>query len=171
MGKKNLLEPQARGLYADGHTHEEIQGILDLSVTSQLRWKAETVDPKTGVNAWDLARRRSRSTLDRMRALLEKELTHAEGVQAGAQNPASVDAMIKFNAIIKTLEAQQDKQAERQRLLAAEKNKEVEFDRAKFFLEVMDWLMKYLAEHNPAALSIIVDDVGRIAEAYKSEVG
>jgi len=41
-GDRGHLEPQAIRLYAEGRTLTEIGGLLDVSVTTLSKWKAES---------------------------------------------------------------------------------------------------------------------------------
>lgn len=174
MGKKGderVKGPQAQRLYADGHTLDEIAGILDTSTTSLTRWKDKSGVPGEDLDGWDLARQNNRRLLDRLRALLEREVEYAEQCKPGSINPASVDAMSKFGAIVHKMEAEERKEQERTRLLNLENNKAAEFDRPKFFIENLKWIVEQLKTMNPAALSVIADDIPKLTALYKKQNG
>jgi len=78
-GDKAALAPQAQRLYADGQSLTAIGERLDVSVTSLARWKAETKSPCQDLDEWDRARTQKRSHLQRLRDLLEEQLSFVEG--------------------------------------------------------------------------------------------
>lgn len=77
-GDKAVLAPQAMRLYADGQSLSAISELLDVSVTSLARWKAETLVPGQTMDEWDRARTQKRGHRQRLRDLLEDQLSFVE---------------------------------------------------------------------------------------------
>ncbi len=99
-GAKARLAPQAQRLYADGHSLADISAMLDVSVTSLARWKAETRRPSADMDEWDRARAQKRSNIQRLRDLFEDQLTHMEGLTAMERTPPMMDTLSKMGALL-----------------------------------------------------------------------
>jgi transposase len=101
--ERGLLEPQARRLYAEGHSQTAIAELLGVSVSSINRWYAEAARPD-GINEWERARSVKRSTLERMREMLDRQLAFVEETDAKDVTAPMVDALSKMAAMIERLD-------------------------------------------------------------------
>lgn len=101
--ERGLLEPQARRLYAEGFSQSQIADRLGVSVATIGRWYAEGTRPD-GENEWERARSVKRSTLDRMREMLDRQLAFVEETEAKDVTAPMVDALSKMAAMIERLD-------------------------------------------------------------------
>ncbi|HHL33117.1 MAG TPA: DUF1804 family protein [Desulfobulbaceae bacterium] len=99
-GDKAFLEPQARRLYADGSSLTSIGSILDVSVTTLVRWKSETKQPHCDVDEWDRARSQKRGNIQRLRDLFEDQLLFLEGISARERSASMMDTLSKMGALL-----------------------------------------------------------------------
>lgn len=99
-GDKGYLEPQARRLYADGHTISAIAEQLDVSATSLSRWKAETLVPGNEQDEWDRARYQKRGNIQRLRDLFEEQLEHLERLRPEERTAPLMDTLSKMGALL-----------------------------------------------------------------------
>lgn len=105
---------------------------------------------------WDKARERKSSFGLRMEALLERELTFAEGRQAGAVEGGTLDNLSKLGALVV-------------------KFKNVEstgsgYDRAKVFLENMQFMAGWMKENDAVALKLLAESFDSITAAFKESL-
>lgn len=99
-GDKGFLEPQARRLYAEGSSLTSISSILDVSVTTLVRWKAETKQPHSDVDEWERARSQKRGNIQRLRDLFEDQLLFLEGLSARERSAPMMDTLSKMGALL-----------------------------------------------------------------------
>ncbi|WP_417913681.1 hypothetical protein [Candidatus Electronema sp. JM] len=169
-GERAELEPKAKALYAQRHTLSQIAEKLNVSVTSLSNWKGDSRRPDQELDEWDLARTNNRSLLERLRALLEREVGYAESVEPGQINPASMDALSKIGAIVSKMEAEERRDAELAAKLKAEQEKGAEVDRARLFQETLEWVLRWLRAHEYQLFGQLDGVVLRLIEAKKEEL-
>ncbi|MDR3631726.1 MAG: DUF1804 family protein [Desulfocapsaceae bacterium] len=99
-GDKAVLAPQARRLYADGHSLSAIAGQLGVSVTSLARWKAESQVPGQTMDEWDRARSQKRGNIQRLRDLFEDQLAYLENQHASERTAPMMDTLSKVGALL-----------------------------------------------------------------------
>lgn len=99
-GDKGFLEPQAIRMYADGATLTAIASILDVSVTSLVRWKSDSKAPSATMDEWDRARTQKRGNIQRLRDLFEDQLEHLESTRAAARTAPMMDTLAKIGALL-----------------------------------------------------------------------
>lgn len=99
-GDKALLEPQARRLYADGHSLASISEQLNVSAQSLSKWKAETLVPGNSMDEWDRARQQKRSNIQRLRDLFEDQLAFLEGQPAVERTAPMMDTLSKMGSLL-----------------------------------------------------------------------
>ena len=92
----------------------------------------------------------------RMEALLERELTYAEERQPGAIEGASLDNLSKLGSLVVKFRAQ-------------ESNNGVGYDKAKVFLENIQWIVAWLQENDPEGLKILATDFDAMTMKFKAE--
>ncbi|MEN6359277.1 MAG: hypothetical protein ABFD59_04330, partial [Smithella sp.] len=91
----------------------------------------------------------------RMEALLEQELTYAEEKQPGAIEGGTLDNLSKLGALVVKFKAQEAQGAG--------------YDKAKVFLENLQWLIAWFRENDPAGLNILAADFDAITMQFKTE--
>lgn len=99
-GDKSFLEPQARRLYADGHSLSSIEVQLGVSVTSLSKWKKETHMPGQDMDEWDRARSQKRGNIQRLRDLFEEQLFYLEGLSARERTAPMMDTLSKMGSLL-----------------------------------------------------------------------
>lgn len=99
-GARTQLEPVARQMFIDGKSLTEIETVLDVSRQTLSAWKAQTKKPNEELDEWDKAKERKANFGIRMEALLERELTFAEGRQPGAIDSALMDSLTKLGSLV-----------------------------------------------------------------------
>jgi transposase len=99
-GDKALLEPQARRLYADGHSLSAISKQLAVSETSLSRWKKETMAPGAELDEWDRARSQKRGNVLRLRDLFEEQLEYLEELHPSERSAPMMDTLSKMGALL-----------------------------------------------------------------------
>ena len=104
-GSKSSLEPIARQLYAGGMNLSEIsEQIPDgPSVTSLSRWKKETTDPVTGIDAWDMARRQKEDTAQGVRKIVAGYVAHVAAVPFEKHTSKMADVLVKYVSSLERL--------------------------------------------------------------------
>lgn len=154
-GAREQLGPVARQMYIDGQSLTAIETALDVSRQTLSAWKAQTKKPDEEFDEWDKARARKASFGLRMEALLERELTFAEGREAGAIDGGTLDNLSKLGALVvkfRTVEGQG-----------------AGYDKAKVFLENMQWLIAWFRENDPEGLKVLAADFDAITLQFKAE--
>jgi len=86
-------------MYADGRTMPEISEVLDISVTSLVKWKTQNVLPN-GENGWDKARAQKKGILYRLRDLYDRQLEYVEGLDPKEISSMKVDALSKMGSML-----------------------------------------------------------------------
>jgi len=155
-GARPQLEPVARQMYVDGSTLTAIEAAIGVSRQTLSIWKGQTKRPDDELDEWDKARAQKASFGVRIQALLERELTHAEEREPGAVESTSLDNLSKLGALVvkfRTLESQGPG-----------------FDRARIFLENMQWVIGWLRENDPEGLKILAADFDAMAMKFKMEL-
>ncbi len=99
-GAKGHLEPQAKRMYADGHSLSDISDVLGVSVTSLARWKAESKRPSADMDEWDRARAQKRGNIQRLRDLFEEQLAFLEGLKPIERTAPMMDVMSKLGSLL-----------------------------------------------------------------------
>jgi len=99
-GVRTQLETVARQMYIDGHSLTAIETALEVSRQTLSAWKASTRRPNKDTDEWDQARARKAVFGLRLEALLDRELTFAEGRQPGAIGGASLDNLTKLGSLV-----------------------------------------------------------------------
>lgn len=104
MGKKEQYGDEARELYLQGKTLEEISTIIPVSSQSLTTWKKD--------GEWDKARQELRrnktSTEERLAEILEKKLTELEDKTAADISSKEIDQISKISASIDRLRTKRD---------------------------------------------------------------
>jgi len=155
-GARQQLEPVARQMYIDGRSLTAIAEELGLSRNTLTDWKARTKAPNDDRDEWDRARERKATFGLRMEALLERELTYAEERQPGSVEGCTLDNLSKLGALVVKFKA-----------LEASGN--ATYDRAKVFLENMQWIVAWMRENDPEGLKILAADFDAMTMAFKGE--
>lgn len=154
-GARTQLEPVARQMFIDGQSLTAIEAALDVSRQTLAAWKGSTKKPDEEFDEWDKARARKASFGLRMEALLERELTFAEEREPGAIDGGSLDNLSKLGALVvkfKTIEG-----------LGAG------YDKAKVFLEDVQWIIAWLRENDPEGLKVLAADFDAMTMQFKTE--
>lgn len=152
-GARVQLEALARQMYIDGKTLTAIEEELGVSRQTLSAWKGQTKKPGEEFDEWDKARTRKASFGLRMEALLERELTFAEERQPGAIEGCTLDNLSKLGALVvkfKTVESQG-----------------AGYDKARVFLEAMEFIAEYLKENDPEGLKVLAKNFDGIILAFK----
>lgn len=155
-GARAQLEPVARQMYIDGQSLTAIAETLGISRNSLTEWKARTKKPADDLDEWDKARERKNTFGLRMESLLERELTYAEERQPGAIEGVTLDNLSKLGALVvkfKTVESQG-----------------AGFDRAKVFLENVQFIAGWMKENDPVALKLLAESIDSITAAFKESL-
>jgi hypothetical protein len=154
-GVRTQLEPVARQMYIDGKSLTAIEAELGVSRQTLSVWKGQTKKPSDEFDEWDKARARKANFGIRMEALLERELTYAEERQPGAIEGASLDNLSKLGSLVVKFRAQE--------------NTGAGYDRAKVFLENIQWIVGWLREHDPEGLKNLAADFDAMTMQFKTE--
>jgi transposase len=155
-GAKTQLEPVARLLYIDGKSLSAIETELGVSRQTLSAWKGLTKKPSEDIDEWDKARARKANFGLRMEALLERELTYAEERQPGAIEGASLDNLSKLGALVVKFRAQEGNGPG--------------YDKAKVFLENIQWIVTWLKNNDPEGLKTLAADFDAMTMQYKTEI-
>jgi len=154
-GARAQLEPVARQMYIEGQSLTAIEAALDVSRQTLAAWKGQTKKPDEEFDEWDKARARKASFGLRMEALLERELTYAEERQPGAIDGGSLDNLSKLGSLVVKFRAQE--------------NTSATYDKAKVFLENVQWIVTWLRENDPEGLKILAADFDAMTMQFKTE--
>jgi len=142
-------------MYIDGQSLTAIEAALDVSRQTLAAWKGQTKKPDEEFDEWDKARARKASFGLRMEALLERELTYAEERQPGAIDGGSLDNLSKLGSLVVKFRAQE--------------NTSATYDKAKVFLENVQWIVTWLRENDPEGLKILAADFDAMTMQFKTE--
>ncbi|MCE5265719.1 MAG: DUF1804 family protein [Deltaproteobacteria bacterium] len=154
-GAKTQLEAVARQMFVDGKSLTAIETELGVSRQTLSAWKGMTQKPDEEMDEWDKARARKASFGLRMEALLERELTFAEERQPGAIEAASLDNLSKLGSLVVKFKAVEGQGAG--------------YDRAKVFLENMQWIVSWMRENDPEGLKTLAADFDAMTMQFKAE--
>jgi hypothetical protein len=155
-GARKQLEPVARQMFIEGQSLSAISEALEVSRNTLTDWKARTKRSGDDLDEWDKARERKNSFGLRMESLLERELTYAEERQAGAIEGVTLDNLSKLGALVV-------------------KFKQVEatgagFDRAKVFLENLQFIAGWMKENEPQGLKVLAESFDDLTSAFKESL-
>lgn len=154
-GARTQLEPVARQMYIDGKNLTDIEAVLSVSRQTLSAWKGQTKKPAEEFDEWDKARARKANFGIRMEALLERELTFAEERQPGAIDGGTLDNLSKLGALVVKFRATE--------------NTGADFDKAKVFLENIQWVVAWLKDHDPEGLKVLAADFDAMTVQFKTE--
>lgn len=154
-GARTQLEAVARQRFVDGKSLTAIEAELGVSRQTLSAWKGQTKKPNEDKDEWDKARERKSSFGIRMEALLERELTFAEEREAGAVDGGTLDNLSKLGALVVKFKAQE--------------NQGAGYDRAKVFLENLQWIVAWLREKDPEGLKALAADFDAMTMQFKTE--
>lgn len=154
-GARVQLEPVARQMFIDGQSLTAIEAVLGVSRQTLTAWKGQTKKPSEEFDEWDKARARKASFGLRMEALLERELTFAEEKQPGAIDGGSLDNLSKLGSLVVKFRATEGQGAG--------------YDKAKVFLENIQWMVVWLRENDPEGLKALAADFDAMTMKFKTE--
>lgn len=154
-GAKTQLEPVARQMFIDGKSLTDIEAALGVSRQTLSVWKGQTKKPSDEFDEWDKARARKANFGIRMEALLERELTYAEERQPGAIEGASLDNLSKLGSLVVKFRAQE--------------NTGAGYDKAKVFLENVQWIISWMRDNDPEGLKTLAADFDAMTMQFKAE--
>lgn len=154
-GARTQLEAVARQMYVDGQSLTAIEVALGVSRQTLSAWKAKTKKPDEEFDEWDKARQRKASFGLRMEALLERELTFAEERQPGAIDGGSLDNLSKLGSLVVRFKSVEGQGAG--------------YDKAKVFLENVQWIVAWLRENDPEGLKTLAADFDAMTMRFKTE--
>ncbi|OPY15623.1 MAG: hypothetical protein A4E66_00027 [Syntrophus sp. PtaB.Bin001] len=154
-GARVQLEPLARQMYVDGKSLTAIEADLGVSRQTLSSWKSQTKKPGEEFDEWDKARSRKASFGLRMEALLERELTFAEERQPGAIEGCTLDNLSKLGALVVKFKAVESQGAG--------------YDKAKVFLENLQWVAAWLRENDPEGLKVLASNFDAMTMKFKTE--
>lgn len=148
-GARTRLEPVARQMYVDGQSLTAIEEALGVSRQALSDWKSRAGDE------WDKARERKNSFGLRMETLLDRELGYAESRQAGAVEGGTLDNLSKLGALVVKFKSVEGQGAS--------------YDKAKVFLENLQWIVTWLRENDPEGLKVLAADFDAMTMQFKAE--
>jgi len=149
-GARAELEALVRQTYIETGNLTLAADTHGVSRQTAHEWKRRAGDE------WDKARERKTTFGLRMEALLDRELEYAEGRQPGSVEGGTLDNLSKLGALVvkfKSLEASGN----------------ATYDRAKVFLENVQWIVSWLRENDPEGLKVLANDFDAMTMAFKGE--
>lgn len=155
-GARAQLEPVARQMYIDGDSLSAIAEKLEVSRNTLTDWKARTKRPGDEKDEWDKARERKSSFGLRMEALLDREVSYAEERQPGQTEGAIWDNISKIGALVVKFKAVESQGAG--------------FDRAKVFLENLQFIAGWMKENDPEGLKVLAESFDSLTAAFKESL-
>lgn len=155
-GAYDQLYPVARQKFIDGKKLTAIEEELGVSRQTLSAWKAQTKKPNDDKDEWDKARERKTSFGLRMEALLEQELTFAEERKPGAIEGGTLDNLSKLGALVVKFKAQESQGQG--------------YDKAKAFLDNLQWITSWLRENDPAGLNVLATNFDAMIMKFKMEL-
>lgn len=99
-GDKNLLEPQAMRLYADGNSLSAIADHLGVSATSLSRWKKDSHKPGQNLDEWERARAEKKGNVQRLRTLFNEQMSYLEELHPSERTSPMMDTLAKIGALV-----------------------------------------------------------------------
>jgi hypothetical protein len=153
-GARVQLEPVARQMFIDGNSLSAIEEALGVSRQTLATWKGQTKKPSEEFDEWDKAKTRKANFGIRMEVLLERELTFAEERQPGAIDGGSLDNLSKLGSLVVKFRATEGGAT---------------YDKAKVFLENIQWIVAWLKDNDPEGLKILATDFDAMTMQFKSE--
>lgn len=153
-GSRTQLEPVARQMYIDGQSLTAIETALDVSRQTLSAWKGQTKKPSEEFDEWDKSRARKANFGIRMEDLLERELTFAEERQPGAIDGGSLDNLSKLGSLVVKFRGTEGGAS---------------YDKAKVFLENLQWIVAWLRENDPEGLKVLAADFDAMTMQFKTE--
>jgi hypothetical protein len=154
-GVRIQMEPVARQMYIDGQSLTAIEAALNVSRQTLAAWKGSTKKPSEELDEWDKARARKATFGLRMEALLERELTFAEEREPGAIDSGSLDNLSKLGALVVKFRSTE--------------NQGAGYDKAKVFLENIQWIVAWMRENDPEGLKTLAADFDAMTMQFKTE--
>lgn len=155
-GVRAQLEPVARQMYVEGQSLSAIAETLEVSRNTLTDWKGRTKKASEDKDEWDKARERKSTFGLRMESLLERELTYAEERQPGAIEGFTLDNLSKLGALVVKFKAVE--------------GQGTGFDRAKVFLENMQFIAGWMKENDPSALALLAESFDSLTAAFKESL-
>ncbi|MDA8137994.1 MAG: hypothetical protein M0036_05000 [Desulfobacteraceae bacterium] len=146
-GDKSKLYDVALRMYIDGESLTGIEAALGVSRQTLSQWKADTKAPSEEYDEWDRARQVKRSTVQRLRALFEREMQALEESPAGSLNNANLDGITKLGTLVQRWEQADAAQALKQGA-----------QRAALFLDFVKDMIQFGTKHDAALVSIIEEN-------------
>jgi len=154
-GARVQLEPVARQMFVDGKSLTAIEAEIGVSRQTLAAWKGQTKKPSEEFDEWDKAGSRKANFGIRMEALLERELTFAEERQPGAIDGGSLDNLSKLGSLVVKFRATEGQGAG--------------YDKAKVFLENLQWIVIWLTDNDPEGLKTLAKDFDAMTMKFKTE--
>jgi hypothetical protein len=155
-GARIELEPVVRQSYIETGNLTRAAEMHGVSRQTAAQWKTSTKKPGEDLDEWDKALQRKASFGLRMEALLDREVEYAEGRQPGATEGGVWDNISKIGALVvkfKAVETQGNG-----------------FDKARVFLEDLQWVAGWLKENDPEGLKVLAGSFDAMAEAFKESL-
>ncbi len=168
MGKKGdraAKEGLAKDLYAQGKTLDDISGLLDISVTSLSRWKADTKVPSAEFDEWELARQRHRDFIEELRALFREQLEYIRSINAADRTSQDYDALSKAAAIVRKWDDIEKAEAAKQMAELTPSD----IDKPALFLEFLERTGRYLQKEDPEGFKVIARNFDPLVLQFKVE--
>jgi hypothetical protein len=154
-GARTQLEAICKQAFVDGESLTAIEAKYGVSRQTLSAWKAMTKKPNEELDEWDKARQRKATFGLRMEALLERELTFAEERKPGAIDGGSLDNLSKLGSLVVKFKAVEGQGAG--------------YDKAKVFLENVQWMVTWLRENDPEGLKTLAADFDAMTMQFKAE--
>ena len=149
-GARASLEAVVRQTYIETGNLSLAAETHGVSRQSAAEWKRRAGDE------WDKARERKASFGLRMEALLDRELEYAESRVAGAVEGGTLDNLSKLGALVVKFKATESQGNG--------------YDRAKVFLENLQWIVSWLRENDPEGLKVLAADFDAMTMQFKTEL-
>jgi hypothetical protein len=149
-GAYHVLMPLVRQTYIETGKLSLAAEKHGVSRQTATEWKNKDGDE------WDKARERKSTFGLRMESLLERELTYAEDRKPGTIEGGTLDNLSKIGALVVKFKAVEGQGST--------------YDKAKVFLENMQWIVTWLRENDPEGLKVLAADFDAMTMAYKSEL-
>jgi hypothetical protein len=154
-GARVQLEPVARQMFVDGKSLTAIEAEIGVSRQTLATWKGQTKKPNEEFDEWDKAKTRKANFGIRMEALLERELTFAEERQPGAIDGGSLDNLSKLGSLVVKFRTTEGGAG---------------YDKAKVFLENLQWIIDWLKDNDPEGLKTLAADFDAMTMKFKTEI-
>lgn len=160
-GDKERLYDVAFLMYTqDGKSLTDIEQAIGVSRQTLSRWKNDTLTPGERLDEWDKTREQKRSYVQRLRAVLDKELGYMEGLPPGQIPPALADGITKIGLLSQKLET-----AEREAQLKSAAM------RSAMFLDFVRDVIEFFAGHEPVVVQHIEDNFDDLIQWGRNRYG